>query len=82
MELFGITLIDKWAHLAGVFLLTMVIRRARIFTRKQIVVAMCLGMILLEVYQMIWQPWYGMKYWDTLVDLVAGGVGLLLALAY
>ena len=69
--------LDTWAHLAGAFMLCTVAMR---FTDIPIAVAvLILGSIALEAYQWQYQPDYVGKEMDTVLDLIADGIGIALA---
>jgi len=69
--------LDKWAHLAGAFILTTVAMR---FTPMPVAVAiLILGSIALEAYQHQYEPDYPTKRLDTALDLIADGIGIAMA---
>ena len=69
--------IDKWAHLAGAFMLTTV---AMHFTDPQTAaIGIAIGSIALEAYQHQYEQDYHTKRLDTALDLIADGVGITLA---
>ena len=69
---------DKWGHLAGAFMLTK-LTYALTLDMLLTVVVLATGSILLEVYQWQFQPYYTVKKLDTVLDLVADSVGIILA---
>ena len=69
--------LDKWAHLCGAFTLTTIALR---FTDPATaVVFIAIGSIALEAYQWQFEPDYVGKEMDTVLDLIADGVGIVLA---
>ena len=75
--------IDKWAHLAGAFMLTTVAMRIPVplqgWDTTCVVIIMVAGSIGLELWQNIFKPEYPTKDLDTILDLIADSVGITLA---
>lgn len=75
--------LDKWAHLAGAFMLTTIaVRVLDIHTQDgpyDAIALMVVGSIALEAYQWQYQPRYVGKEADTVLDLIADGIGIGLA---
>jgi len=72
--------LDKWAHLCGAFTLTTILLRLCGDTLTTIAV-IAIGSLLLECYQWARQPWYAGKEADTVLDLIADGIGIVGAVA-
>ena len=69
--------LDTWAHLSGAFMLCTV--AMRLIDTPTAVAVLILGSIALEAYQWQFQPRYVGKEMDTVLDLIADGVGIALA---
>ena len=71
--------LDKWAHLAGAFMLTTIALR---FTDPATaVIFIAIGAIALEAYQWQFKPDYVGKEMDTALDLIADAAGIVLAVS-
>ena len=69
--------LDKYAHLSGSFLLMTV--ALHIMPTPWAVASLIIGNIGLELYQWQHQRYYVGKEMDTALDLIADGVGIMLA---
>jgi len=67
--------LDKWAHLAGAFMLTAVAIRIMPSTFRAVAILIT-GSIMLELYQKLFEPDYPTKRADTVLDLIADGIGI------
>ena len=66
--------LSSWAHLSGSFMLTTIAIR---FLGVPVAIAgMILFSIALEAYQWQYQPDYELKRADTVLDLIADGIGI------
>ena len=69
--------LDKYAHVAGAFMFCTV--AIRLTDLPVAIAALILGSIALEAYQWQYKPDYPTKRADTVLDLIADGVGIALA---
>ena len=70
--------LDKYAHLAGAFMLTTI----SVAITSDIlcsIIAVAIGSILLEAYQWQFKPYYMGKEMDTVLDIIADGIGIALS---
>ena len=72
--------LSTWAHLAGCFTITTVAMRF-VPSMFSAVFVVALGSVILELYQHKFQPDYPTKRADTVLDLIADGIGIVGAVA-